>query len=204
MTITWLGHSCFMLECSGFRVLLDPYHEVQGLPDISVEADAVYCSHDHFDHGWTENIRLTANKENPFTVKEIQSFHDDQGGALRGRNMIRTFTAEGLTVAHLGDLGHQLSAAQLAEIGHCDVILIPVGGYYTIDAAGARQVAYAIGAPVVIPMHYRKDEVGFDVLGTVEEFTGLYSPEEVKFCSGSRLELTGELPRQVAVLSLPR
>ena len=128
MTITWLGHSCFMLECSGFRVLLDPYHEVQGLPDISVEADAVYCSHDHFDHGWTENIRLTANKENPFTVKEIQSFHDDQGGALRGRNMIRTFTAEGLTVAHLGDLGHQLSAAQLAEIGHCDVILIPVGG----------------------------------------------------------------------------
>ena len=204
MTITWLGHSCFMLECSGFRVLLDPYHEVQGLPDISVEADAVYCSHDHFDHGWTENIRLTANKENPFTVKESQSFHDDQGGALRGRNMIRTFTAEGLTVAHLGDLGHQLSAAQLAEIGHCDVILIPVGGYYTIDAAGARQVADAIGAPVVIPMHYRKDEVGFDVLGTVEEFTGLYSPEEVKFCSGSRLELTGELPRQVAVLSLPR
>ena len=161
MTITWLGHSCFVLESGGFRVLLDPYREVQGLSDIEAEADAVYCSHDHFDHGWTENVRLTSGKENPFTVREISTFHDDQGGALRGSNMVRTFTAEGLTVAHLGDLGHQLSASQLAEIGRCEAILIPVGGFYTIDAAQAKQAADAIGAGVVIPMHYRKGPVGF-------------------------------------------
>ena len=204
MTITWLGHSCFMLESGGFRVLLDPYHEVQGLPDIETEADAVYCSHDHFDHGYTENVRLTTGKENPFSVREIQTFHDDKGGTLRGKNIIHTFTAEGVTVAHLGDLGHQLSEAQLAEIGRCDVVLIPVGGFYTIDAAGAKAVAGAIGANVVIPMHYRKGGVGFDVLGTVEDFTKLYPQEQVKQYPSNALPLTKDMPRQVAVLSLPQ
>ena len=191
MTITWLGHSCFVLESGGFRVLLDPYREVQGLSDIEAEADAVYCSHDHFDHGWTENVRLTSGKENPFTVREISTFHDDQGGALRGSNMVRTFTAEGLTVAHLGDLGHQLSASQLAEIGRCEAILIPVGGFY------------AIGAGVVIPMHYRKGPVGFDVLGTLEDFLALYPREAVKTYPANTMSLTRETPRQVAVLALP-
>lgn len=203
MTITWLGHSCFVLESGGFRVLLDPYHEVQGLPDIRAEADAVYCSHGHFDHGYTENIRLTAGKENPFTVREVQTFHDDQGGALRGTNTVRAFTAEGLTVVHLGDLGHQLSGAQLEELGPCDAALVPVGGFYTIDAAGARAAADAVGARVVIPMHYRKGPVGFDVLGTVEDFTGLYPPELVRAYPSNTLALTGDTPRQVAVLSLP-
>ncbi len=203
MTITWLGHSCFVLESGGFRVLLDPYREVQGLSDIEAEADAVYCSHDHFDHGWTENVRLTSGKENPFTVREISTFHDDQGGALRGSNMVRTFTAEGLTVAHLGDLGHQLSASQLAEIGRCDAVLIPVGGFYTIDAAQAKQAADAIGAGVVIPMHYRKGPVGFDVLGTLEDFLALYPREAVKTYPANTMSLTRETPRQVAVLALP-
>ena len=203
MKITWLGHSCFILESGGFRALLDPYHEVPGLPDTEAEADAVYCSHDHFDHGWTENVRLTSGKENPFTVREISTFHDDQGGALRGSNMVRTFTAEGLTVAHLGDLGHQLSASQLAEIGRCEAILIPVGGFYTIDAAQAKQAADAIGAGVVIPMHYRKGPVGFDVLGTLEDFLALYPREAVKTYPANTMSLTRETPRQVAVLALP-
>ena len=202
MTITWLGHSCFMLEANGFRALLDPYKGVQGLPDIETEADAVYCSHGHFDHAWIENVRLTTGKDNPFTVKEIPTFHDDQGGMQRGTNTVRTFTADGVTVAHLGDLGHQLSAAQLADIGHCDAILIPVGGFYTIDAAAAKAVADAIGAGVVIPMHYRKGPVGFDVLGTVEDFTRLYPQEQVKEYPTNTLTLTKDTPPQVAVLSL--
>ena len=92
MNITWLGHSCFMLEADGFRALLDPYNEVPGLPAIEAEANAVYCSHDHFDHAYTEKVRLTSGKENPFSVTEIQTFHDDKGGTLRGNNVIRKFT----------------------------------------------------------------------------------------------------------------
>lgn len=201
MTVTWLGHSCFILESGGFRALLDPYKEVKGLADIETEADAVYCSHSHFDHAYTEKVRLTGGKENPFAVREISTFHDGQGGALRGANTVRKFTAGGVSVAHLGDLGHALSPEQLAELGPCDAVLIPVGGYYTIDAPAAKAVADAIGASVVAPMHYRNGPVGFDVLGTLEDFTGLYPAEMVKRY-GSSLTVEKDMPRQVAVLTL--
>lgn len=202
MTITWLGHSCFLLESGGFRALLDPYHEVPGLPDVEAEADAVYCSHDHFDHGYTEKVRLSSGKENPFTVTEVETFHDDQGGALRGRNTARRFAAEGVTVVHLGDLGHPLSREQAQALGPCDVLLVPVGGYYTIDAAGAKAAAEAAGARVIVPMHYRDGARGFDVLGTVEDFTGLYPAELVKRYPGSTLTVERDMPPQVAVLTL--
>ena len=201
MTITWLGHSCFRLESGGFRVLLDPYREVQGLADIETEADAVYCSHNHFDHAHTEKVCLTSGKTNPFAVHEVATFHDDQGGALRGTNVVRKFTAEGLSVAHLGDLGHPLSPEQLADLGRCDILLIPVGGYYTIDAHTAKAVADAVGAEVVVPMHYRNGPVGFDVLGTLKDFTDLYPAEQVKHYGRTLIAEPG-MPRQVAVLNL--
>lgn len=201
MTITWLGHSCFILESEGFRVLLDPYKGVQGLPDVEAEADAVYCSHGHLDHAYTEKVRLTEGKENPFAVHEVSVFHDDAGGAKRGPNTIRKFTAEGVSVAHMGDLGHALSPEQLADLGRCDVLLIPVGGFFTIDAPTAKAVADAVGANVVVPMHYRNGPTGFDVLGTLEDFTGLYPAELVKQY-GSTLAVEKDMPRQVAVLTL--
>lgn len=201
MNITWLGHSCFMLEAGGFRVLLDPYNEVPGLPAAEAEADAVYCSHSHFDHAYTEKVRLTSGKTNPFAVTEVQTFHDDQGGALRGNNVIRKFTAGGVSVAHFGDLGHPLSPAQLEALGSCDAVLIPVGGFYTIDAPTAKAVAEAAGAPVVIPMHYRNGPVGFDVLGTLEDFTSLYPAERVKRY-GSALTVEKGMEPQVAVLEI--
>ena len=200
MKITWLGHSCFILESGGFRALLDPYHEVPGLPDTEAEADAVYCSHDHFDHGYTEKVRLTSGRENPFSVTEVQTFHDGKGGTLRGSNVIRKFTAGGVSVAHFGDLGHPLSPEQLAELGGFVAILIPVGGFYTIDAAGAKAAADAVGASVVVPMHYRDGAVGFDVLSTLDSFTGLYPPEQVKRY-GSSLTIEKGMEKQVAVLT---
>lgn len=203
MKITWLGHSCFILEAEGFRVLLDPYKGVRGLPDVEAEADAVYCSHDHFDHAYTEKVRLTSGKDNPFTVTEIQTFHDNKGGTLRGKNIVRKFTAGGISAAHLGDLGHALRTEQLAALGHCDAILIPVGGYYTIDAGTAKQVADAIGAAVVIPMHYRSGPVGFDVLSTVDDFIKQYPPEQIKRY-GSTLTVEAGIEKQVAVLEISR
>ena len=202
MTITWLGHSCFMLECSGFRVLLDPYCNVPGLPDFAGEADAFYCSHGHFDHCYTEQLRVTDGRENPFAVSEIETFHDSQGGALRGKNTVRRFAAEGVSVVHLGDLGHQLSPAQLAAIGPCDVLLLPVGGTYTVDSGEARAVAEAAGPRVIVPMHYRLGDMGFDVLTTLEDFLSQYPRDMVVRYPGSSLTLTPDMPRQVAVLRL--
>ena len=85
MTITWMGHACFLLESGGYRVLLDPFKGVRGYPDTAARADAVYCSHGHFDHAYTDEVTLTAGGASPFTIREVDTFHDDQGGAARGR-----------------------------------------------------------------------------------------------------------------------
>lgn len=204
MKIRWLGHACFMLESHGFRFLLDPYHEVPGLSDISAEAEAVSCSHEHFDHAYLDQVRLMHDKENPFTVRKVETFHDPEQGALRGPNTIRCFTADGLTVAHLGDLGHPLSEEQVHAVGHCDAILMPVGGTFTLDAVQAKAEADKLGAKVIIPMHYRQGAVGFEELGTVEEFTDLFPKELVRQYDTNVLELTAETPQQVAVLALPQ
>ena len=202
MTLTWLGHSCFVLESYGFRVLLDPFRDIPGLPDICMEADAVYCSHGHFDHAYTDEVTLTSGKVNPFTVREIDSFHDDQGGALRGRNMVRAFTSEGLTVVHLGDLGQPLTAGQIEALGRCDVLLLPVGGTYTIDMREAKAVADAVNPHVIVPMHSREGQAGLEILTSREEFLSQYPVDRIRRYPGNVLEIHENMTKQVAVLAL--
>ena len=201
MTITWLGHACFALESGGYRVVVDPYQGVEGLPDISTQANAVYCSHQHGDHAYTAGVRLTEKNPSPFTVREVSTCHDDKGGSLRGPNTVHCFTAEGLTVVHLGDLGHLMTAEQAADIGPCDALLIPVGGYYTIDAATAKAVAEQLRPRVIIPMHYRFGSRGLPVIGPVEDFTSLYPADFVRRDDTSTLSLTADTASQVAVLA---
>lgn len=200
MTITWLGHACFVLESGGYRILLDPFRNVPGLNDTAALVHAVHCSHQHYDHSYTDHVTLVDGPKSPFKVREIASFHDDQQGALRGENTIRTFAAEGVTVVHLGDLGHQLSAKQVEKIGKCDVLLLPIGGTYTVDPMEAKAVVYALQPTVVIPMHYRKGEMGFEVLRTIDEFTDLFPPSLVKNHPVCSLTVDQDTPAQIAVL----
>lgn len=200
MTITWLGHASFLLESGGYRIVLDPCKSVPGVTDTACEAESVYCSHGHFDHCYTDEIRLAEGKTSPFSLKEIAAFHDEANGAKRGPNTIRLFTAEGITVAHMGDLGHQLNDTQLAEMGKVDVLLLPVGGTYTVDSAGAKAVCDAVNPRIVIPMHYHKGEMGFDVLQTVDEFTKLFPAEDIHTYETNTLAVTEELLRQGGVV----
>lgn len=175
MKITWLGHACFLLEYDGYRLLTDPYAGVEGYPALRAAAHQTVCSHGHHDHSAMEQVTLLpAKRSSPFSIREIASFHDGQGGALRGSNTIRVFTAGGRSVAHLGDLGHQLSQEQLSAIGPIHAVLVPVGGFYTIGAAEAKQVCDAIAAPCVVPMHYRHTPYGLPEVGGVEDFLTLW------------------------------
>ena len=203
MKLRWLGHSCFVLESLGSKIITDPYRDVRGMKDISAEANAVYCSHGHFDHAYTDKIRLVHPELNPFAVTEIESFHDNRGGKLRGPNTIRRFESEGLSVVHLGDLGHIPDAAQLTAIGKPDVLLIPVGGTYTIDAAAAKQVAELIDPKVIIPMHYRQGEKGFEELSELPEFTALFPAGLKCRYESSELEITKDMTKQIAILKMP-
>ena len=116
--------------------------------------------------------------------------------------MGRFFTAEGITAVHLGDLGHQLGEEQVRAIGPCDVLMLPVGGTYTLDPMEAKMVTYALQPRVVIPMHYRRGEMGFDVLRTVEEFTDLYPPSMVRNYPVCSIAVDADTPAHVAVLRL--
>lgn len=192
MKLTWLGHACFLLEQDGYKIVTDPYTGVEGYPPLQVSAHEVVCSHHHFDHDAVDRVTLLPPAASPFTIREAETCHDDQGGALRGSNTIRVFTAGGVSVAHLGDLGHQLTAEQLAAIGPVDAVLVPVGGVYTVDAAGAKAVCDAIGAKCVVPMHYRHAPYGLPNVAGVEDFLALWPAGAVRRLDGPSLEVGPE------------
>ena len=200
MKLIWHGHSCFSVEAAGCTAVFDPYGDgsVPGLAPLRLTADAVFCSHGHGDHNARELITLSG-RDFPLPVEEIPSYHDDRLGMLRGRNTIRILSAEGLRVAHLGDLGHMPSKKALAALRGVDALLIPVGGHFTIDALTARTVADAIAPRVVIPMHYRLGGMGYEVIGTLDQFTALC--RDVRVYETNTFELGADTPAQTAVLT---
>ncbi|MFH0814494.1 MAG: MBL fold metallo-hydrolase [Candidatus Falkowbacteria bacterium] len=171
MTIQWLGHSCFKLSTKTGNneviVVTDPYSNDIGFRFPKTSADIVTISHDHFDHNNYQEIKGNL-EEAPFIIKEageyetkgvfvqsIETFHDDKSGVERGKNLAFLIHIEDATVLHLGDLGHELSNEQVEAIGDVDILLIPVGGKYTINAKIAVDVVKAIEPRIVIPMHYK-------------------------------------------------
>ena len=175
MRLTLYGHACFRAETEAGSVVFDPYSpgSVPGLTLPPLTADAVSCSHGHRDHNFSAGVRLSG-KTPGFALRAVPSFHDDQGGALRGENRITVLEAEGLRLVHLGDLGHELGEEQVRAIGRPDVLLIPVGGFYTIDAETAARVVQALRPRLAIPMHYRGAGFGYDVIGPVEDFAARF------------------------------
>lgn len=202
--IKWLGHSCFAAECQNYKIVLDPFQpgSVPGLLPVQEEADLVLCSHEHFDHNYREGVKIPkAAKDNPFRVTALSSYHDDQQGALRGKNTIFLLEAEGMKLVHFGDIGCMPGELVLEKLQGVDAVLIPVGGHYTVDAAGAKDILDRVRPRVIVPMHYRSEAFGFDVLGTLDSFTDLY--DTVTVYDTNTLELTPDTPRQVAVLTCP-
>lgn len=203
MNITWLGHSCFQIEEDGRSVVCDPYAPsyVPGLDDIQVMADAVVCSHEHGDHNYAQAVTLSG-KGMPFVHTPLACWHDDTQGSQRGSNTISIFDLpSGLRAVHLGDLGHMPDEATLQAMAKPDVLMIPVGGFFTIDAVMAKAVCDALQPKVIVPMHYRSDRFGYDVIAPVESFTALYAADCVKGFEDSRLTVTADTAPMVAVLT---
>lgn len=201
MTITWYGHACFLIETAEGSVVFDPYEpgSVPGLRLPELRADAVVCSHSHHDHCYPAGVQLSG--ETPrFALRELPCYHDAMNGALRGENRIAILKAEGLTLAHCGDLGHELNEEQLAALAGLDVLLVPVGGHYTIDAAEAAALVRALKPRLTIPMHFRGEGFGYEVLAPVEDFCSRFS--DVRFCPSNRLDLR-EADASIVVLRCP-
>lgn len=173
MKIQYLGHACFKLISGKDSLVIDPYADdsVDGLKHLRERATMVVYSHKHLDHYGTECVELVEGNPDTFRINFIQSWHDDQEGALRGPNLIHVISCEGFRIAHMGDLGCPLDEAQKAQLMNIDVMMIPTGGHFTIDAELAADIAKQLSPKCVIPMHYRGKGFGYDILSTVDEFT---------------------------------
>ena len=200
MKIRYLGHSSFQLiESTGTTVVTDPYAESLGIEMPIVSADAVTVSHHHYDHDAVKKIGgspIVIDKEGSYElsgveINSIKSFHDPEGGRLRGENIIFKFSMDGIEVCHLGDIGEECSTELIESLLPVDVLLIPVGGTYTIDAEQAKEYVDRIMPDIVIPMHYREKGKRLDV-DKVDDFCDLFEEEEVENEGESEIEISRE------------
>lgn len=164
MTIEWIAHSCFKITLEDGRVILfDPFDSAIGYTMPEISADVVLISHDHYDHNCTDSLRgdyvlireAGVTELDGIRIEGIPTYHDHEKGAKRGRNMMFKVTAEGLNLLHMGDVGEVPDEALLEKIGAVDILFIPVGGVYTIDAEEALETCKRIDPNIIVPMHYK-------------------------------------------------
>jgi len=163
MEIRWLGHACFRIKGRQTTVITDPYPPDLGYSLGKATANIVTVSHQHPGHSYTDGVggnprKVTGPGEyeiGDVIIIGIATFHDNDGGSQRGKNTVYLMEVDEVSVCHLGDLGHILTNEQVEELGEVDVLLLPVGGLSTINAAMAAQIVRQLEPKVVIPMHYQ-------------------------------------------------
>lgn len=216
MHITYYGHSCFKLADTQGTVLMDPFDESVGFALPRLSADVVTVSHDHADHNAYQAIKGTARRQNPFIIKMageyevqmisvfgVETWHDATEGAERGPNTVYTVYLDGIRVCHLGDLGHELTAKQREAIGDIDVLMVPVGGQYTIDAATAVKVVRTLEPAIVIPMHYQTAQHEPKVFGELSQVDAFLKAFGAETTPVAKLTLSAsKLPEETEVVVL--
>jgi L-ascorbate metabolism protein UlaG (beta-lactamase superfamily) len=208
MDITWYGHSCFRLGERGVAIVTDPPSDDLGYERPRIRADVVTISHDHPGHnnriGFRGSPRVF-DGPGEYEVKGVfitgtTTYHDARNGSARGKNTVFLFDFDGVTVCHLGDLGHVPTQSQIESLSDVDVLLIPVGGLHTIDASKATEVISLIEPRLVIPMHY-KTSVGKAKLQTVDKFLKEMGLDSIP--SQPELKITkASLPEETEVVLL--
>lgn len=187
MILRCIGHAKFLIEMeNGLRIVTDPYDETCGYPVTPVPADVVLVSHGHHDHNAVSTIpgspRIIDRPgvyelEDGLTIAALEAFHDDAQGTKRGKTLLFSIRAEGLNAIHLGDLGHLPTPDQQSLLGNADILMTPVGGFYTIDASQAKETAARLKARVILPMHYKTRANADWPIAPVEAFTSLYETQ---------------------------
>jgi L-ascorbate metabolism protein UlaG (beta-lactamase superfamily) len=217
MELRYYGHAMFGLASGGTTIVIDPFNDDLGYPKPDVTPDAVVISHEHFDHsnvglvgGRPRVIRGLADegktwakldeRVGPVRITGVPTYHDGERGAARGKNTVTIFEAEEMRVVHLGDLGHVLSDDQVRAIGRADVLMVPVGGFYTVGPAEADRVIAQIGPHVVIPMHFKTEVNASWPIGTLDEF--LAGKPAVKKMGASARFTRADLPAGQEVWAL--
>lgn len=215
MEIKYIGHASFLIKGKTTTMVTDPFDpKMVGLKFPTIPADIVTVSHQHDDHNQTKFIsgnplviiRPGEYEKQGVRISGIPVFHDNKQGTQRGKNTLYRIEMDDIAILHCGDLGHQLSDEVIEELGRIDILMIPVGGVYTIDSKEACEVVQDIEPSLVIPMHYadnRLNQETFGGLSPISDFIhamGVAAPEALKKLGVKKEELTGET--KVVILDL--
>ena len=210
MKLEWIGHACFRMTAQdGTVVITDPYDETVGAKMTPLEADLITMSHEHHDHNDEtmivgQPVILHGVQEaavGGVAARAFASYHDDAKGAKRGANAIRVFEIDGLKVVHMGDQGCMPAKEILDAIAGADVLLIPVGGTYTLDAKEAKDVIERVNPKCVVPMHVKTKGCGYPIakVGAFLELMGAAGMKPVAV-----LDVTQEIAPHGVVLMQPQ
>lgn len=214
MKIKWYGHSAFhIVTDQGTSIIIDPYksgafNNALAYGPIKDKADIVIISHDHEDHNHTNDIpgpyvlikEAGTYEIKDLKIKTISTFHDPSEGKERGDNLVSIIKADNMVLAHLGDLGHSLDNVLLKEIGKVDILFLPVGGLFTIDAAEATELMNAVKPIITIPMHYKTQKCGFPI-APPEDF--IKGKNNVRKLNRSDVSIVKEtLPQEAEIIVL--
>jgi len=209
MKFKWWGQASFLItKDDGTKIITDPYNEEMPYKSINDKPDYVTVSHDHFDHNAVNAItgqpyvvnNISGFKDKKVDIKGISTYHDDSEGAERGKNIIFMMQLDGMKVSHLGDLGHPLTSTQVDKLKDTDILLLPVGGHFTIDANQAYEVIKKLDPKVVIPMHFKTDILDLPIKG-VDKFLDNFSSEKIEKVNNSEVEID-KLPDEQTVYVL--
>lgn len=197
MEISWLGHSCFRLvESTKTTIITDPFAEkLVGYSMPKVKSDAVTVSHSHSDHNFVSGIDgspVVFDKAGVYDFKGVEitaipSYHDELQGAKRGANLIFKYRLDGINVCHMGDIGEKCTLELADKIMPVNILLIPVGGVYTIDAKSAKEYISVLMPEVVIPMHYKTPDAKIEV-AKLDEFLDLFDEDMIVYCESDTIE----------------
>ena len=199
MKLKWNGHSCFTLTfANGTTFVTDPFDDTVGYPLCTVRADAALTSHGHFDHNHVQSLTGTPKvfdepgeyELNGVRITGVASFHDPEQGALRGRNVIFIVEGDGMKIVHLGDLGHMPDETQFEAIKGADILLLPIGGTYTITTEQAAELIAQAKPRAAVAMHFQNEYCKFPITDEKEfvRLTGAERmPNEIKITSDAAL-----------------
>ena len=201
MKIKWNGHASFTITAADGTVLVTDPYDPNGYDGalqyaaVTDRADGALVSHDHADHNYVQG--LTGDPQvikgsgsiNNIEIKGIKTFHDETGGSERGTNVVFIMKVDGINICFCGDLGHQLTDEQINKAGKIDILLVPVGGFFTLDAEGASKLVDAVKPKLIIPMHYKTSKCGFPISDT-EPFLSLM--KDVKKLDKSEIEISSD------------
>lgn len=202
LNIEWLGHSSFKLIYNDYQIVIDPFADniIPGLKGVKEEAHLILCSHEHRDHNARECVMLLPQTTNPFNLIEIESYHDNNHGHDRGRNKIVVLQDSSIKLIHLGDIGCIPEIDMLEKMQKPDVLFVPIGGHYTLNREDIVRLIHMVQPKVIVPMHYKSNGFGPNVIGTLDEFTSLMDLPMINYDS-TNFNYSSDMSNHFAVLN---